>query len=759
MEKGIYRIESEVRQNDDEAMHIHCENGQNVKPKDDNDNRVLSAVEAALSDSFLRLFYRYPNVRDGDEKIDIVAVSTDLGVRTVSVFDFELDTIVDITNSTWTLSDDQPVAAVRKARSAEQSLKQQFEKRDELLEDGFNPELNVSVNGFIALPNIEQDEFSDRFDLPPTVYDRILFADHIDAPSELRDRMMLGSDSSLSDENLRHVLAVLKFSDLLSGNQLNAVKEPQTKGEVAEMIQGRLKCITDEQFKIGLEHPDDPQRIRGIAGSGKTVVIALRAAYIHYHENWDVCVTFRNHGLYQTHRNLITKFYELFSGGESPDWGDSLVLAHGWGNSNRNGLYRILAHANDGRFFTSKEASSHFNEYNPAIKLEEVCSHLLDTTEIEPQYDAILIDEGQDFTPSFFQMCRDALTDQQRLYWAEDEAQNLSTLEARPLTTLFGTDDNDNLNLAANVGQGFIAGGSQGTHVMSRSFRTPRSILMTAHAFGMGLYRDEPIRTIRDQEQWDRLGYEVTKGDFSNENIGNPVQLERPARNSPHPLTQVESNRDSAIYPLLQTHWAESAAGEARWIAEQIDRDLEAGLTKDDIMIIYFWPPSRRDRAKRTLYEAFNKYSTAIDDQHDAIHEVGQNDRSTFSKPGKISLTQVHYARGNESPVVYLTGLEYISESGYEDYMESHSNWHDQYLGARNEAFVGISRTVAWCRVSGHGEHDGAYHELNDIYTDTDSHQPYLNYPAPDENSGRTNTGLMKTQKTLSTYENDIEGH
>lgn len=758
MDKGIYRIESEIRQNDDEPMHIHCESGRNVKPKDDDDNRVLSAVEAGLSDSFLRLLYRYPNIRDGEEKIDIVAVSTDLGVCTFSVYDFELDSIDNISNSTWNLEDGQSIAAVRKARSAEQSLKQQFEKRDELLEDGFSPELHVSVNGFIALPNIEQEEFTDRFNLPSKVRERIIFADHIDAPSELRTRLELEDNSSLSDENLRHVLAVLKFSDLLSGNQLNVVKEPQTKGEVAETIQGRLKCITDEQFKIGLEHPDDPQRIRGIAGSGKTVVMALRAAYIHYNEDWDICVTFRNHGLYQTHRDLIEKFYEIFSGGDSPDWGGSLTLVHGWGNKHRNGLYRILARENDAKFFTSKEASNHFNEYNPAIKLEKVCSHLLETTEIEPQYDAILIDEAQDFTPSFFQMCREALTEEQRLYWAEDEAQNLSTLEARPLTKLFGTDNDENLDLAADVGDGFIAGGSQGTHVMSRSFRTPRSILMTAHAFGMGLYRDEPIRTIRDQKQWDRLGYEVTKGDFSNENIGNPVQLERSAYNSPHPLTQVESDRDDAIYPLLETYWADSAEQEARWVAEQIDRDLEAGLSKEDIMIIHFWPPSHRDQAKRTLYEAIGKYSAAIDDHHSAIHEVGQHDRSKFWKPGKISLSQVHYARGNESPVVYLTGLEYISESGYEDYMETNSNWHNQYLGARNEAFVGISRTLAWCRVSGHGEHDAAYHELNEIYADTDSHQPYLNYPAPAEDSGHTNTGLMDNQEKLSAYE-DSNNH
>lgn len=752
MNKSVYRIESELRQNNDKTIQINCESGRNVKPSDDVDKRVLATVETALSESFLQLFYQYPNIRDGDEKIDIVAVSSNLGVRTISVFDFKIGEITEINNSQWILEDNKSVAAIRKARSAEQSLEQQFNERDELLEDGFNPELRVSVNGFIALPNIDQKEFIEQFDLPSEVIDRMIFSDQIDSPSRLRNNLIIEEESTLSDEDLRHVLAVLKFSSLLSGNQLNAIKKPQTKGEVAETIQGRLKCITDEQFRIGLEHPDAPQRIRGIAGSGKTVVMALRAAYIHYQEDWDICVTFRNHGLYQTHRKLITKFYEVLSGGESPDWGNSLTLAHGWGNSDRDGLYRILANENGGEFIDSNEASRRFQEGNPAIKLEKVCNHLLKTTNIEPQYDAIIIDEAQDFTPSFFQLCREAVTKEQRLYWAGDEAQNLSTLEARPLTTLFGTDEDGNLDLVANVAKGFIAGGSQGTHVMSRSFRTPRSILMTAHAFGMGLYRDEPIRIINHQEQWQRLGYEVTKGDFSYENVGKQVQLKRPAYNSPHPLTQVESDRDNDIYPLLETYWGDSAEQEAKWIAEKIDRDLESGLTKDDIMIIYFWPPSDRDQAKRTLYEAIRKHCSSIEDNHNEIHHVGQQDRSKFREPGKISLSQVHYARGNESPVVYLTGLEYISESGYKDYMKSNTNWHDQYLGARNEAFVGISRTLAWCRISGHGEHDAAYDELNEIYADTDSHQPSLNFPTPKITPGNRGNSLMQTQETFKDY-------
>lgn len=745
MKEEFYRIESELKYNDNDSMHIHCEDGRYVKPDDDSDKQVLNAVEEALSKSFLKLFYRYPNTREGDgKKIDLVSISADIGVRAFSVFDYKIEDIKSIDGQTWVTSKDIRSKPVREARSAEQSLMRQFEKRDELLEGEFDAELLIDVSGYIAFPNIERDEFEAKFDLPQEVLDRIIFSNELKSSTRLISKLTEGSENSVSDESLRHVLAVMKFSDLLSGNQLNVIDSPQTKGELAQSIKNRLKCITDEQFKIGFERPDDPQRIRGIAGSGKTVVMALRAAIIHYQEDWKICVTFRNHGLYQTHRNLITEFYKSISGGGSPDWGNSIELLHGWGNRARNGLYRKLCLDNDAEFFDASEASEEFNKYNPAIKLEKVCNRLLETTEISQQYDAILIDEGQDFTPSFYQMCREALTGENRLYWAADEAQNLSTLQARDLTTLFGVDEDDELDISTDVSEGFISGGLQGTHVMDRSFRTPRSILMAAHAFGLGLYRDETIRTIRDQDQWSRLGYEVAEGDFSNESIGEDVRLERPAENSPHPLTQVESDGDEMIYPLLKTNWEDDKESEAQWIAKSIDKDLRSGISKDEIMIIYFWPPSVRDRLKRNLFENIRRHSNEIDNPHDSIHQVGEiSDRAEFNKEGKISLSQVHYARGNEGSVVYLTGLEFISQSGYEDYMSKNSNWHDQYLGARNEAFIGLSRTLAWCRVSGHGEHDGAYHELNNIFQDTNSHEPHLTFPAPEPDDTQSDLGPM----------------
>ena len=52
------------------------------------------------------------------------------------------------------------------------------------------------------------------------------------------------------------------------------------------------------QSRAVIETARDVQRIRGLAGSGKTVVLALKAAYLHaQHPEWRIGVTFNTRSL------------------------------------------------------------------------------------------------------------------------------------------------------------------------------------------------------------------------------------------------------------------------------------------------------------------------------------------------------------------------------------------------------------------------------------------------------------------------------
>lgn len=70
-------------------------------------------------------------------------------------------------------------------------------------------------------------------------------------------------------------------------------------------------------------------------------------------------------------------------------------------------------------------------EYPDADDLQEpMTKEVLEAGDIPQIWDGIPIDEAQDFGPKFLNMCREAITEENRLIWAYDEAQDLSSLTA-----------------------------------------------------------------------------------------------------------------------------------------------------------------------------------------------------------------------------------------------------------------------------------------------------------------------------------------
>ena len=85
-----------------------------------------------------------------------------------------------------------------------------------------------------------------------------------------------------------------------------------------------------------------PRCIRGLAGSGKTIVLALKASYLHaLHPDWTIAITFHTRYLYQQFKNLVTNFY-FYHVREEPNWG-KLKILHSWGTRSEPGVYAEIA--------------------------------------------------------------------------------------------------------------------------------------------------------------------------------------------------------------------------------------------------------------------------------------------------------------------------------------------------------------------------------------------------------------------------------
>jgi len=312
--------------------------------------------------------------------------------------------------------------------------------------------------------------------------------------------------------------------------------------------------------------------------------------------------------------------------------------------------------------------------------------------------------------------------------WAYDEAQDLGTLTAPSPKRIFGTDDDGELVVDMS---GSYENGIQKSHIMRESYRAPREVLMAAHTIGMGLKREDgAIQTITRADGWENIGYEI-EGDFRKP--GTQAKLSRPKRHSPHPL---EENREAG--PFVRCEWFTSKTPEIEWVAEQIEQDIrQGGLAPEQILAIPLGP-----NAKGHGYHILRKELAARDIDANLVWNANNK---VFDKPGEVTVARVNRAKGNEAASVYVIGAEEIV--------------NEEYLGEevrrRNQAFVAMTRSRAWCTISGI-ETPSLVNEFNEMIGDVRKAELEVTFKIPNakqlDNELETSTEEFETT-TLSEFE------
>jgi len=177
---------------------------------------------------------------------------------------------------------------------------------------------------------------------------------------------------------------------------------------------------------------DGPQRIRGLAGSGKTIVLAMKAALTHIkYPDANILFSFYTKSLYQHVQRLITRFYRQYDEVD-PNW-DKLKIMHAWGGQITPGVYYNACIDHNMRPLTYSGVRGVVHPF------DFVCSNLLSEVEIKPIYDYVFVDEGQDFPPSFLRLCL-KLAKNNRLVWAYDELQTIFQTEIPSMLSIFGAE-------------------------------------------------------------------------------------------------------------------------------------------------------------------------------------------------------------------------------------------------------------------------------------------------------------------------------
>ena len=491
--------------------------------------------------------------------------------------------------------------------------------------------------------------------------------------------------------------ASLVYRAALSALQnVASVRKPRTnrtivkqnsRGARLKRLEDSIATLDEDQSRAVIETVSNVQRIRGLAGSGKTIVLALKAAYLHaQHPQWRIAVTFNTRALKGHFRRLITNFV-ISQKREEPDW-QRLRIVNAWGApgpAHRHGIYSEFCSLNDLEYFDYMAARQNF--VDPVFGA--VCSRALQQARAKGGckvlYDAILVDEAQDLPEAFLRLCYASLPDSaRRLTYAYDELQNLVSTPVSPPEQLFGKKADGTPVVRFTYGE--AEEGLQDV-ILSKCYRNSRPVLVCAHALGFGIYRkrttpDDPgiVQMFENRQLWEDIGYRLQKGSLRG---GRRVSLIRPDDTSPRFLEQHSNLNDLVQFVHLNTEEEQVA-----WIVEEIRRNVTRDeLRHDDIIVINSNPLTTRRATSPIRALLLQKKISS----HVAGVDTGP-DEFFMEKSESITFSGVHRAKGNEAGMVYVINAQDCFGG------ERHT------AGRRNRLFVGITRSKGWVRVVGIGD-------------------------------------------------------
>lgn len=599
----------------------------------------------------VKVFYRFPLIKELDQEIrfpHILLISPYHGVVAFKCSSIEkdrgnneLDDLID--EISWI----EDYIFSKLIKSSSRKIKKG--KRD----------LAINLSSALFIPFYCED--ANKRDFLPLIQNEI----------EVRQYLEDLNSEKIEEDIIRQVFSIIEGSTAIIRPKERIIEKEDftSKAFLLKKMEQEIAVFDEEQKYAALSQLRGPQRIRGLAGTGKTIILAMKAALIHLNNpNAKILYTFMTKSLYDYIETLVTRFYKTLGDGQIPDLENSIHIRHAWGGNNVKGVYYDCCVREGIAPITFREAN-----IKSAFPFDYICEDILTKKKgkLNQYYDYVLIDEAQDFKPSFYQLCR-SIVKNDSIVWGYDDLQNIFDVKIQDTMRTFANEFGDNGINLPELQKKYPE--MENDIVLSKSYRNPREILVLAHAIGFGIYNDILIQSLENNAHWNDLGYRVVQGKCVS---GDKMIIERPAENSP-----LSISKDQTADELIVVNSAANVENEIAWVVDQIEKAIKIDkLRADDIMVI-----SIDDRwAKRYFTQiASDLYSKDIRTYNLSAISYQKG----FYEDECVTLSTLYKAKGNEAAMVFVIGCDVCEE-------------HRESIIMRNKLFTAFTRTKAWLRVSG----------------------------------------------------------
>lgn len=372
-----------------------------VKPTD-GERKLLHFLSSTLDDTYEVFFQPYLN---GDNP-DIIILRENSGVMIVEVKDWDLDSYELSPNRNWQLKNINNKFGKRQI--VKSPIQQVFEYKenlynlhiDTLLEKRIkNPKFLSIVTCAIYFHNASKNEIDKFLSEGNEAKDSyIKFLSHFE---------FLGFDS-LNQDYFKKIIAKrwLDKKSFLFDEELYKSFKRYLKPPNHTIEQGKNILYTDEQQRIIESKAGSQQKIKGVAGSGKTLALAKRAVNAHFKHKGEILILTFNISLRNYIHDRISEVRENF------EWKHFTILHY---------HHFIKAHNNNVNFIQSDDDG--------------------ETKTEGKSFQTIIIDEVQDYQKEWISNVKMFLAQNGEFVVYGDEKQNIyqRTLEEKkPYTSIGG---------------------------------------------------------------------------------------------------------------------------------------------------------------------------------------------------------------------------------------------------------------------------------------------------------------------------------
>jgi hypothetical protein len=542
-----------------------------------------------------------------------------------------------------------PLAQVRKAM---------FDIKN-AAEEACPSELILHFRHWVVFPSISRHSWLERWGPGAYAPPELLFSE--DLPL-LADTIRTDGQRSLANKGLAHwsadqtawVWRAFGDSSVLyhPPEEREARRVPvATLGELFDEAAEAYKTLSDEQQRLSSQNwTGGPRLIRGVAGSGKTIVLANNLARClqrsHGTEGWlfgdlmskpKLLAVCYNRTLVPFIQKKVAVSFQQRTGRTLPD--DAVEVTY------YNGLLYRLSKKGLWRYHRIDDVGEEARVQRYLNELEHVRMNqpdLLDSL----NYDAIFVDEGQDFLENDFKLlkglCRTAKEGgEPNLYIFYDDAQNY-LVRPRPNWRSLG------LNLVGARSQ-----------VMTRCFRNTRAIIETSLNVLYGRFAESSVE--RPTKEFGDIGTLEEKGLIKDH--GDRYEVRFAVRDGQLPRLTIAPTWIDEGRLIIER---------LRWLIE------EQRVRPEDVLVL-------ANSWKRILVLA-RAITAAKIPALGGVHVAKDNRDRPLRRPGYIGLSTVASAKGYDA---YCTLLAAANDFGAD-------------LKRRASFYIGCTRAIEYLEVFAH---------------------------------------------------------